>query len=107
MLFVVYLILVEPHHLGTEIQQHSSPLHPFPLHQQTEQAEQAAPLPPAEHSTEPTSSKMGIISDVLCFPCKLLSAVMDVIVVIFCCPCRVLCGCPSTSSETGHANSVV
>jgi hypothetical protein len=42
---------------------------------------------------------MGIISDVVCFPFKVLGAVIDLIIVIGCCPCRALCGCPATFSE--------
>lgn len=42
---------------------------------------------------------MGLFYDVICFPVKLLGAVIDLLIVIGCCPCRTLCGCPATFSE--------
>lgn len=42
---------------------------------------------------------MGILSDVVCFPCKILGSFVDCFTAIFCCPCRCMCGCPKTSTE--------
>lgn len=42
---------------------------------------------------------MGILYDVVCFPVKILCAVLDCVIAIACCPCRTCCGCPQTSSE--------
>lgn len=41
----------------------------------------------------------GFMYDVVCFPFKILGAVIDLLVVVGCCPCRTCCGCPATISE--------
>lgn len=46
---------------------------------------------------------MGIITDVICCPFKVLGAVVDFVIAIACCPCRTCFGCPPTLSETRAA----
>lgn len=46
---------------------------------------------------------MGLFYDVVCFPFKILGAVVDLLTVVACCPCRFCCGCPATISEARAA----
>ena len=42
---------------------------------------------------------MGVVTDVLCLPFRLLGMLLDCLIVVVCCPCRACCGCPITSTE--------
>lgn len=61
----------------------------------------------AQKSDPRQTRAMGVITDVLCLPCRLLSAVLDFAIVIVCCPCRTCCGCPSTSTEAAATVNTV
>lgn len=46
-----------------------------------------------------TADTMGLLSDILCFPCTLFDKGCDACLTVLCCPCRLCCGCPHTTNE--------